>query len=220
MNLLKYLSDFVVEDRLHTLEKVLANRTRYATVVLEDIFQSQNASAVLRSCDCFGIQDVHIIENTNRFEVNPDVTQGSAKWLNLYKYSNEAHNTESALLSLKEKNYRIVATSPHAKLNLADFELEKGKTAFVFGTELTGVSPTVIEQADEVVKIPMYGFTESFNISVSAALVLNELRNQLEQKTAIEWQLTEEEREEILTKWLTKTLKNGPQVVAEYLKRG
>ena len=170
------MSALLTDERREQMERVLSNRTRYFTVVLEDLFQPQNASAILRSCDCFGVQDVHIIENRNEFTINPEVVMGADKWLDVYTYNTEINNTESALKSLKHKGYKIIATSPHTNdVNLEEFDYSDGKCAFVFGTELTGISQTVKDQADAFLKIPMYGFTESLNISVSVAIALHHL---------------------------------------------
>ena len=155
--LIAYLSEFLKEERLEVLQRSLRFRTRYLTVCLEDIYQSQNASAVLRSCDAFGVQDVHIIEDKNKYQLNPMVARGSSKWLNLHKYNKGDNPSLEAINSLREKGYRIVATSPHiGDTSLEDFDLTKGKAALVFGTELTGISSTVEQNADEFLKIPMH----------------------------------------------------------------
>ncbi len=214
--LINYLSELVMEDRMHVLQKVLDQRTRHLTVVLEDIFQPQNASAVLRTCDCFGVQDVHIIENENEYQINPDVVLGSSKWLTLANYNAEAHNTEIALKQLKSNGYRIVATSPHAPDDsFEEFDITTQKTALVFGTELTGISDVVKQNADEFLKIPMYGFTESFNISVSAALLLQQLMMKL-RKSEVNWQLTAEEKDKLLVEWLLKTIKHSDKVLKRF----
>ena len=123
--LIRHLSGFITERRMELFEQVLNQRTKYITVVLEDIYQSQNASAVLRSCDCFGIQDIHIIENRNEYQLNPDVTLGSNQWLDMHTYNKEAFNTVAAIKSLKREGYRIVATSPgQNQVSLKDFNLE------------------------------------------------------------------------------------------------
>ena len=75
------LSSAVTEERLALFNRIVENRTNYITVVLEDIFQAQNASAVLRTCDCTGIQNVHVIENRNKFQVDTEVAMGASKWL-------------------------------------------------------------------------------------------------------------------------------------------
>lgn len=214
-----FLEEFVTENRRDLIDRTVNDRTRYITLALEDIFQPQNASAVIRSCDCFGVQDLHVIENRNEYNLNPDVVLGSSKWVDLHRYNEKENNTLDTIKELKSKGYRIIATSPHADdILLPDFDLNKGKAAFFFGTELTGLSNEVMEQADEYVKIPMYGFTESFNISVSAALVLNHLATSL-RRSNIDWQLSEAEKLELKLEWLLKTVKSGEKLLEEFLKR-
>ncbi|WP_372756143.1 TrmH family RNA methyltransferase [Labilibaculum sp.] len=214
-----FLEKFTNERRKDLLDKNIENRTRYITVVLEDIFQPQNASAVMRSCDCFGIQDLHVIENHNEFHLNPDVVMGSSKWVNLHQYNQEKQNTNAAISKLRKQGYRIVATSPHRNdILLPDFDLSKGKAAFFFGTELTGLSDEVMKNADEFVKIPMYGFTESFNISVSAALVLSHLTTALRQ-SHVNWQLSDHEKFELKLDWLLKSVRSGSELLNEFLKK-
>lgn len=211
-----FLEEFITDQRKELLYKIIASRTRYLTVVLEDIYQPQNASAVLRTCDCFGIQDVHVIENQNEYTLNPDVTLGSDKWLNLNMYNSGSNNTVSTLNGLKEKGYRIVATTPHTNdVALEDFDLNKGKTALLFGTEVRGLSKEAMDNADEFLKIPMHGFTESFNISVSAAIILHQLSNKL-RNSNIEWGLTDEEKTSVLFQWLKNTLKDPQGLIDRY----
>ncbi len=217
--LLNYFSGFVTKRRLDLFTRVLNKRTRYLTVVLEDIYQSQNASAVLRSCDCFGVQDVHIIENRNEYTINPDVTQGSNKWLSLMKYSEKDENTLEAFEKIRQKGYRIVATSPHYKsARLEKFDLLRGKSALVFGTELNGLSETALENADEYLFIPMDGFTESLNISVSAAIILHHLTSKL-READIDWELTHEEKMELKLNWLRQSVKRADLHEKEFLRK-
>ncbi len=211
--IIQNLSKMVSEKRLETFVNVINNRTRYLCLVLEDLFQSHNASAVLRSCDCFGIQDVHVIENNFEFKENPDVSLGSSQWLTKFKYNSFENNSLEAIKYLKNQNYRIIATSPHANdVNLNDLNLENGKMALFFGAELPGLSQVVMENADEFVKIPMYGFTESFNISVSAAICLYDIVERLK-KSQIKWQLTEEEKENLLAEWLKISVRDSENIL-------
>lgn len=214
----RFLEGFISDKRKVLFDRNVENRTRYISVVLEDIFQSQNASAVMRSCDCFGIQDLHVIENFNEFHLNPDVVMGSSKWVDLYQYNQKEQNTITAISKLKKQGYRIIATSPHRNdILLPDFDLSKGKAAFFFGTELTGLSDVVMDHADEFVKIPMYGFTESFNISVSAALVLSHLTTAL-RRSDVSWQLSESEKLDLKLNWLQKSVRSGSALLREFLK--
>ena len=208
--LLKYLSEVVTPERLALYDRIIENRTNYITVVLEDIFQAQNASAVLRTCDCFGVLNVHVIENRNRFQVDTEVAMGSSKWITLNRYHKKKNNSLDAIQSLKKKGYRIVATSPHSDdTELPHFDISKGKTALVFGSELPGISEIINSEADEFLKIPMFGFTESFNISVSAAIILYQLTQKLHNLESIDWHLTEEEKIDLKLQWIRNTVKKS-----------
>lgn len=216
--LLKHLSDLLTENRRNLFKKILSFRTRHIAIVLEDIYQSQNASAVLRTCDLTGVQDVHIIENNNRYEINPDVALGSSKWLNLIKYNELENNTLSAFEKLHEQKYKIIATTPHENdFSLSDIPLDN-KIALVFGTELTGLSKTAIDHADAFLRIPMYGFTESYNVSVSAALSLFTLTEKL-RASGIEWRLSDEEKIDIELDWTRRSISRSEIIEKEFLKR-
>lgn len=208
--LLQYLSAVVNPERLSLFNRIIENRTNYITVVLEDIFQPQNASAVLRSCDCLGIQNVHVIENRNEFQVDTEVTMGSSKWLTINRHSNNKNNSAEAIQHLKKMGYRIVATSPHSNdVDLPNFDIEKGKIALVFGSELPGISKVIMQEADEFLKIPMYGFTESYNISVSAAIILFHLTEKMRNSQTIDWQLSEDEKVDIKLQWIRNSVKKS-----------
>ena len=215
-DLINHMSEFVTGERLELFHRVLGERTRYITVLLEDIFQSQNGSAVLRTCDCTGIQDVHIVEERNEYEINPDVSLGSDRWLTLHYYNRGEDNLSDAVPALKKEGYRIVATSPHKEgTSPESFDLEKGKAALLFGTELNGLTEQALELADEFIQIPMVGFTESYNISVSAAVILYSLRKRLE-GSELEWRIGEEERNPILLEWLRRSIKMGEQIEKKF----
>ncbi|HDO06501.1 MAG TPA: TrmH family RNA methyltransferase [Bacteroidetes bacterium] len=215
---LDFLSGYITENRRQLFEKIIQYRTRHITVVLEDIYQPHNASAVLRSADLTGIQDVHIIENRNRYQVNPEVAMGSSKWLNLIKYNESEENTVAAYEALRGAGYRIVATTPHTNDQTLDEIPIDGKMALVFGTELKGLSDTAIAHADEYLRIPMYGFTESYNISVSAALTLFTLTEKL-RMSDIPWQLSKEERLDTLIEWVKQTIKHAELFEKEFLQK-
>lgn len=190
--LFEYLQGFLTPRRKALFEKILAQRTRHFTVVAEDVFQLHNASAVMRSCEVFGIQDMHVIEARFKDRVDSEIAMGSQKWVNLYRHK----GTQECIDSLRANGYQIVATTPHNDSQyLQAFDVSK-KSAFFFGQEKYGLSPEVLKQADSYLKIPMHGFTESLNISVSAAIILQSLVTKMRAED-IEWQLTQEERIEI-----------------------
>jgi tRNA (guanosine-2'-O-)-methyltransferase len=216
--LVKHMSGFVTGNRLSQFMKVIEHRTRYITVLLEDIYQSQNASAVLRTCECLGMQDVHIVEQRNEYEINRDVALGSHQWLTMHYYSAGKDNISEAVRELKQRGYRIVATSPHLGVRTPEeIDLYAGRMALMFGTELNGLTEKAIELADEYIQIPMVGFTESYNISVSAAVILYTLRNRLE-RSDLEWALSEEERLLLLLDWLRTSIKMSEKIEDQFRK--
>ncbi|MCI2228425.1 RNA methyltransferase [Polaribacter sp. MSW13] len=215
--LLEYFEKYLTDKRKSLFKRVLEDRTRHFTVVLEDIFQAHNASAVVRTCDIFGVQDVHAIENKYTNKVSRHVAKGSQKWLNQYRYRADGDNTKMCLDHLKLKGYQIIATTPHNdSCLLQDFDITK-KTAFVFGVEKEGVSDYVKEQADGFLKIPMVGFTESLNISVAAAIILQDVTTKL-RSSQVNWQLSNEEKEILYFDWVKKTIKNVDKIEEHYLK--
>src|SRR5690554_3153212 len=171
LKLLAYLESYLTENRRQRFDKVLEERTKHFTVATEDVYQLHNTSAVIRSCDVFGIQEVHIVEERNSKRIDREIAMGSQKWVDLKRF----HTVIDCIKSLKENGYQIVATTPHENDQLlADFDINR-KSCFFFGRETEGLSKEVLEAADCFLKIPMVGFTESLNISVSAAIILQEV---------------------------------------------
>lgn len=192
------------------MERVLAKRTRYFTVVLEDIFKPHNASAVIRTCDCFGLQDIHVIEKTNQYKVNPYVTRGASQWVDLHKYyQEEGRSVDACFDSLREKGYKIYGTSPEPRsISIYDLQPDE-KLALVFGNEHEGISNEVKSKADGLVHIPMLGFTDSFNISVSASIFLYDLVKKAENLGIRGFYLSEEEKNQLRMKWYRSVVKNS-----------
>ncbi|OFX77497.1 MAG: hypothetical protein A2X12_10665 [Bacteroidetes bacterium GWE2_29_8] len=217
--LTEYLSQFVSADRKEKIEKVLSKRTNYLTVVLEDIYKSQNASAVLRTCECFGIQNIHIIESKHKYEINPDVTIGSDKWLNLHFYNSYENNTIECINQLKAKGYKIVGTTPHEQDNtIYDIEVNSSPLAIIFGSEKLGLSQDAINNCDYFLKIPMVGFSESFNISVSAAITIQHLLYRLKQLSK-DIYFSKSELDSLRLKWYQNSIKKSKIIVEDFLNK-
>ena len=215
------LRDFFAEMRLikrnELINNALRQRTRYITVVLENIYHSHNASAVLRSADCFGIQDVHIIENSFQYEINPHVVMGATQWLTMNRYNQTDNNTELCITQLRKKGYRIISTTPKADaMPIHDFDVQAGKFALLFGTEKFGLTDEALALSDESVRIPMYGFTESFNISVSASLCLFHFTDRIRKENII-WQLSEDEQLDLHLQWFRNTI-TGSEILERSFK--
>jgi tRNA (guanosine-2'-O-)-methyltransferase len=214
-----HLSQFVSDHKKEFVEKVLSHRTHHVTVVLEDIFQSQNASAVIRTCECMGIQDIHIIEMISKYEINPRVLKGANKWMDLHRYHTPgANNIEACFSHLHEQGYKILVADPDEDgASIHDIDVKNSKVALLFGNELRGVSPYALQHADQKVRIPMYGFTESMNISVSVAICLNSLISRLH-ASAMDFGLSEEEKNYIRLDWFRKIVKRSDLIEREFLR--
>lgn len=214
-----HLEQFLTPNRLLRMREVLGSRTRHITVILEDIYQPHNASAVLRSCDCYGIQDVYSIEDRHIFEVSTGVTRKAHQWLTLHKYHAGNGGTQRCLEDVKGKGYKIAVMTPEANMLLADVPLDE-PLAFLFGTEKEGVSEQAARQAEYQVKIPMFGFSESLNVSVSVAIALYQTMvrlKSLSNETGLQTGLSQAEQEEIWYQWLKNAVKRSGIIEQRYL---
>ena len=208
----------ITPNKVEMFDRIAALRTRHLTVALENIYQEHNASAVLRSCDCFGLQEMHVIEKGFQYSVQRDIALGAGRWVDMFNYNLGDNPTDDCILNLQNRGFKIVATTPHTEaFTIHNLPIDK-PMAFFFGTERRGLSQEVIERADYNVKIPMFGFTESFNISVSVAIVLQTIRQRLEESN-LEWKLNEEEKIALKIKWCRKILNGGAALENEFRKR-
>ena len=206
-----YLREFVLPERYASLENRLAWRTRYMVMCLEDIYYPHNASAVIRSSEAFGLQEIHAVEHTVRFAPNKHIVRGTDQWIELRKWN----DTPSLVAHLRERGYRIVVTAPprpdapEQNSTPSDFDLTAGPFALFMGTEKSGISPELMAAADTVISIPMVGFAESLNISVSAAIVAQRLTERLrEPQSGVQWPLDAEDRDRLLLRWLCHSIRD------------
>lgn len=215
--LLEFLRRHMTDNRSHRFEQVLAWRTRHFTIAVEDLFQERNASAIVRTADCFGIQDVHIIENNNEYKLSSSISKGAEKWIKIHLYDRHQNSTQICIDHLRARGYRIIATTPNKGDSLVDEYDIREKSAFFLGGEKEGLSETVMNSADGFIKIPMYGFTESFNISVAGALLLENLTRRLHQSN-ITWYLSEQEKMDLRLDWTIKTIASAKKLVEKFIE--
>lgn len=214
IDLLEHLETYLTENRLERFLDVVNQRTRHFTVATEDVYQLHNTSAVIRSCDVFGIQEVNIVEERNSKRIDREIAMGAQKWVDVNRY----HSIKDCIEAIKENGYQIVATTPHTKdCMLHEFDVTQ-KSCFFFGRETEGLSKEVLDSADVFLKIPMSGFTESLNISVSAAIILQQVTTKLKQ-TNIDWRLTEQQQLEKRLDWCKKTIKSYEEIITRFYKR-
>jgi len=215
--LIELLSEYVSRNKKQKIHEVLSMRTRRITIVLEDIHKDQNASATLRTCDCLGIQDVHVVENTTSFSIDEDVTMGSSKWLTIHRYRKKnINNTKLCFDTLRKKGYTIIATTPNKRSLSLDDISPRHKTALFFGNEETGLSDYALSRADACLKIPLHGFTPSYNISVSVAITLASLVERLH-RSQTGWQLSEREKSELTLSWYRKIVRRSDLIEQKFM---
>lgn len=207
-----YLESIISPERLKRFDEVLANRTNYITVVMEDLYHMHNSSAVIRSCEVFGVQNVHVVENEFAKQLDKKIALGAEKWVDLHTHK----TTMSCLNKLRAEGYTIIATTPHKEANPSGDYKITSKTALLFGTEKEGLSELALNEADGFIKIPMVGFTESLNVSVAAAIILQDLTHKL-RKSSLHWELTEEEKQIKKLEWTKKSIKNIDKIITRFL---
>ncbi len=210
---LEFLENILTENRKERFLNVLKNRTNHFTIVVEDVFQMHNTSAVMRSCEVFGIQELNVIEQRYGKSIDKEIAMGAQKWVDI----NAFDSISGCVDSLKAKGYQIIATTPHENDCLMDdFDISKPSALF-FGTERDGLSEEILQKADGFLKIPMVGFTESLNISVSAAIIIQNLMHRL-RNSDINWQLSEEEILKKRLQWARSSIKDIKRIEARYYK--
>lgn len=209
---IEYLSGFMLEGRFDVLRRTLRNRTRYLTLCVENTFHPQNASALVRSCEAFGIQDIHAVEDLCRFSPNVRIARGAEKWIDIHRY----RTSGNLIAKLRETGYRIVVTSPRADgFTPETFDVTAGKFALFFGTEHDGVSAEAEAAADHFIHIPMYGFVESLNVSASAAILLYALMTTI-RESGTDWRLTEQEQDPILFRWMLGSIRDSANILKRF----
>lgn len=211
---LEYLETILTDNRKQRFLNVLSKRTNHFTIAMEDIFQLHNTSAVMRSCEVFGIQELNVVEERYTKSIDKEIAMGAQKWVDVNRFE----SISDCISTLKNKGYQIIATTPHGNdCLLDDFDISK-PSAFFFGTERDGLSQEVLDNADGFLKIPMVGFTESLNISVSAAIIIQNVMSRLH-KSNIDWQLTEEEILEKRLEWTRNSIKDIKRVEKRYFDK-
>lgn len=210
---LNFLETILTDNRKERFLEVLKNRTNHFTVAVEDVYQLHNTSAVMRSCEVFGIQELNVIEQRFGKRIDKQIALGAQKWVDIIRHE----TSNNCIESLRSKGYQIIATTPHEKdCLLENFDISKPSALF-FGTEKEGLSEEIMQQADGFLKIPMVGFTESLNISVSAAIIIQNLTNRL-RNSNINWQLTEDEILEKRLTWAKNSIKDIKRIEKRYFE--
>ncbi len=213
---LDYMTQFITEERKEVLNRTVESRTHYMRILTENMFHPQNASAIMRLCEAFGIQQIHTVEDRCKFDPSVNIVRGTEKWVDV-----EHHETTAeALAALKAEGYRIVATTPHrCSATPESFDVTKGKFVLVFGTEHAGISDEVIAAADDFLMIPMCGMVESLNVSASAAILIYMLSERIRQQVE-GWQLSDYDKLKLLTRWTMSSVRDFEGILRRAERNG
>lgn len=166
--LIAVLEPLVDEQRRRRLWDLVDGRTDNVTVAMDAPHDPHNGAAVMRTCDAFGVQHIHVVEAIEPFLLARKVSLGTERWIDVHRYADYA----AAIAALKGEKYLLIAACMDGELVPEDLpKIER--FALVMGNEREGVSDAFLAAADHRVRIPMRGFVESLNLSVSAAILLN-----------------------------------------------
>ena len=207
----------MTDHRIAQLERVAGSRTRHIVIALEDVQKDHNSAAIIRNCDCYGIQDLHVMDYQKTPKVAHAIAKGAENWVDVSYHTGTENNVRAAVQHLRSQGYRIVATSPHQGGYSPETLPIDQPIALFFGNELDGISNEVIHHADDFLELPMYGFTESFNVSVSVALSLHTLRQRLEASN-ISFLLSDRDRYELLFRWAHYSVQGADRILSIFEK--
>ncbi|MBT3476226.1 RNA methyltransferase [bacterium] len=215
---IQQLAPLLTSGRKKRIDEVLSKRTKGICVLLEDIYQGHNISAVLRTCDNLGIQNIYIIQDSNKITLSKGISLGSEKWVTM-EIKTKNLSKKEYIKSLKKLGFKIIATVPPSKnksISLEKFKIKK-KMIVAFGNEEKGLSKDILEESDSLISISMDGFNESYNISVSCAIVMNQLISEAKKSNKLTY-LSNNERKKLRFDWYLKSLKNSSKVIKNLAK--
>ena len=165
------LEPLLTPERIARIDQVIDARLGSIVAAVEDTYDPHNAAATLRTCEALGLQELYVIEPGLRFSAAKGVTRGAHRWLDLHRFSDAA----AAIGDLEARGFRVYATLPDPNaISIEDVDVSS-PVAVVFGNEHDGVSPAVIAACHGAVTVPMFGFTESYNLSVTVGLCMSRL---------------------------------------------
>ena len=196
------LAPLLTEDRVERIDAVLAARLQSVAIAVEDTYDPHNAAATIRTAEALGLQDLHVIESAHRFSAAEGVTRGAHRWLDLHRWP----SAEAAASDLRGRGFRVLATRPDAGHSLDDVDVAT-PLAVMFGNEHTGLSAAALAACDGAIRVPMFGFTESYNLSVTVALVANRLAARRRAHVGAPGDLPPERVAHLRARWFTVGLR-------------
>jgi tRNA (guanosine-2'-O-)-methyltransferase len=198
------LAPLLTAERIARIDQVLAQRLGSVVTVVEDTYDPHNAAATIRTTEAIGLGELHVIEAAQRFSIAGGVTRGAHRWIELYRWP----SVEAAVTALRARGFRVFATLPGAPHTIDDVDVT-GPLAVAFGNEHAGLSPAAIAACDGALGVPMFGFTESFNLSVTVALVMSRIAARRRAAIGSPGDLDEHRRRELRARWFALKIRGA-----------
>lgn len=210
------LESLLTPERIARIDSVLDARLASLTAAVEDTYDPHNAAATIRTSEALGLQELHVIEPGERFSAVKGVTRGAHRWIELHRWP----GAEVAAAGLKARGFRVYATLPDARaVSIEDVDVST-PVAVIFGNEHEGVSPAAIAACDGTLTVPMFGFTESYNLSVTVGLAMSRLAARRRAHLGAQGDLDPERRARLRARWFALRIRAAVNVVERKLAAG
>jgi len=206
------LAPMLSPERVARIDRVLDARLVSLTTIVEDVYDPHNAAAAIRSCEAFGLQDFHAVEASNRFAPAGGITLGCHRWIDLHRWP----TVSACAAALRAQGFALYATLPDAPYDVETVDVSR-PVALVFGNEHAGLTADAIAACDGAVSIPMHGFTQSFNLSVSVALCLSRLAARRRAALGAAGDLPAERRARLRARWFALKIRGAEGVVDRHV---
>ena len=198
------LAPLLTAERIARIDEVLAARLGSVVTVVEDTYDPRNAAATIRTTEAIGLGELHVIELEDRFSASGGVTRGAHKWIELHRWK----SAEAAIAGLRGRGFRIYATLPGAPHTIDDVDVTT-PIAVAFGNEHDGLTRSAIDACDGALGVPMYGFTESFNLSVTVALAMTRVAARRRAAIGSTGDLDDVRRRELRARWFALKIRGA-----------
>jgi tRNA (guanosine-2'-O-)-methyltransferase len=209
------LAPLLTEDRIARIDQVLAARLGSVVPVVEDTYDPHNAAATIRTTEAIGLGELHVVEVEHRFSIAGGITRGAHRWLELHRWG----SVEAAAGALRGRGFRVFATLPGAPHSIDDVDVTT-PVAVVFGNEHAGMTPAAVAACDGAVGVPMFGFTESFNLSVTVALAMSRIAARRRAAIGSPGDLEERRRRELRARWFALRIRGAVGILERALGAG
>jgi tRNA (guanosine-2'-O-)-methyltransferase len=198
------LAPMLTPERIARMDAVLAARLQSVATIVEDTYDPHNAAATIRTTEAIGLAELHVVEPGARFSAAHGVTRGAHRWIRLERWTAMV----DVAASLRARGFRVYATRPGATSTIEDVDVTQ-PIAVAFGNEHAGLSEAALAACDGALGVPMYGFSESFNLSVTVALAMSRIANRRREALGTLGDLDDTQRRELRARWFAMKIRGS-----------